>query len=299
MGIASGLIPSQSPSLFFSAVVNYLKSSVSGSSIMSDIPVVLVFAGNDPTGGAGLQADIEALASMGCHAAPVVTAITVQDTSNVLHFQAVDSELVIQQARAVLEDMKIAAIKIGMLGSEENVAAIHSLLQDYPDIPVVLDPILRAGGGTELAPASLAEAMRVLLLPQITLLTPNSEEARSLAPQADTLAACAEQLQTSGCIYILITGTHEPGQEVTNTLYGHQEILQTLNWPRLTESYHGSGCTLASACAGLLAQGLEIGEVSRNAQTYTWLALESGYRVGMGQFIPDRLSWTDTELDKQ
>lgn len=266
---------------------------------MSDIPVVLVFAGNDPTGGAGLQADIEALASMGCHAAPVITAITVQDTSNVLHFQAVNGELVIQQARVILEDMNVAAIKIGMLGSEENVSAIHSLLLDYPDIPVVLDPILRAGGGTELAPASLAEAMRVLLLPQITLLTPNSEEARKLAPQADTLDACAEQLQESGCPYILITGTHEPGQEVSNRLYGNHEILQTLNWPRLPQEYHGSGCTLASACAGLLAQGQKIGDVSRNAQTYTWQTLQHGYRVGMGQLIPDRLSWTDNEWNPE
>lgn len=266
---------------------------------MSDIPVVLVFAGNDPTGGAGLQADIEALASMGCHAAPVVTAITVQDTSNVIHFQAIDSELVVQQARAILEDMKVAAIKIGMLGSEENVTAIHSLLLDYPAIPVVLDPVLRAGGGTELAPASLAEAMRILLLPQITLLTPNSDEARKLAPQADTLAACAEQLQESGCAYILITGTHEPGLEVTNTLYGHQEIMQSLCWPRLANEYHGSGCTLASACAGLLAQGQEIHEVSRNAQAYTWQTLQHGYRVGMGQFIPDRLNWTDTQWSQE
>ncbi|MDH5359227.1 MAG: hydroxymethylpyrimidine/phosphomethylpyrimidine kinase [Gammaproteobacteria bacterium] len=265
---------------------------------MSDIPVVLVFAGNDPTGGAGLHADIEALGSMGCHAAPVVTAITVQDTTNVIHFQAVDAELVIQQARTILEDMPISAIKIGMLGSEENVSAIHTLLQDYPDIPVVLDPILRAGGGTELAPASLAEAMRLLLLPLVTLLTPNSEEARKLAPQADTLGACAEQLQDLGCRYVLITGGHEPGPQITNTLYGQQQILQTLNWPRLAADYHGSGCTLASACAGLLAQGQEITELSRHAQNYTWQALENGYRVGMGQRIPDRLSWTDTEYDQ-
>ena len=262
---------------------------------MSDIPIVLVFAGNDPTGGAGLQADIEALASMGCHAAPVVTAITVQDTSNVIHFQAVDSELVVQQARAVLEDMQVVAIKIGMLGSEANVTAIHSLLRDYPQIPVVLDPILHAGGGSELAGKELTEAMRLLLLPQVTLLTPNSEEARRLAPEADTLTACAEQLQALGCTYVLITGTHEPGTEVTNTLYGQHRILQSLNWPRLQHSYHGSGCTLASACAGLLAQGQEIEAASRIAQQYTWQALNNGYRVGMGQHIPDRLAWTDSE----
>jgi hydroxymethylpyrimidine/phosphomethylpyrimidine kinase len=153
------------------------------------LPIVMTLAGNDPTGGAGIQADIEAIASMGCQAAPVITALTVQDSRNVMRFEAVDTALVIEQARAVLEDMPVAAFKLGMLGSTENVEAIHTLLTDYDQIPVVLDPILRAGGGSDLADEELLDAMRTLLFPQTTVLTPNSQEARRLAPEGDTLDA--------------------------------------------------------------------------------------------------------------
>lgn len=260
----------------------------------STVPVVMAFAGNDPTGGAGLQADIETVASMGCQAAPVVTALTVQDTRNVIHFEAVASPLVIEQARAVLEDMPVAAIKIGMLGSVANVEAVHTILTDYPAIPVVLDPILAAGGGAELADSGLREAIIHLLLPLTTVLTPNSVEARRLAPEADTLDACAQALLSEGCEFVLITGTHENSPSVHNTLYGNMRRLETFTWRRLPHSYHGSGCTLASAVAGLLAQGLEPITAIHEAQEYTWQALKAGYRVGMGQFHPNRLFWTRT-----
>jgi len=262
---------------------------------MSDIPVVLVLAGLDPTGGAGLQADIEALSSMGCHAAPVITTITVQDTRNVHRFQAVEAELVMEQARAVLEDIPVSAIKIGMVGSVENAEAIHSLLSDYPGTPVVLDPVLKAGGGSLLAADELVQAMRSLLVPRATLLTPNSEEARRLAPEADSLPACAEELQDLGCPYVLITGSHEPTLEVINILYGEHQILESFPCKRLEGEFHGSGCTLASAIAGLLAQDIDIIDACRHAQEYTWASLQKGYRIGMGQLIPDRLSWTDQD----
>ena len=264
---------------------------------MSDIPVVLSLAGLDPTGGAGLQADIEALASMGCHAAPVITAVTVQDTRNVIRFEPVSAELVMEQARAVLEDIRVAAIKIGMVGSVETAEAIHSLLKDYPDIPVVLDPILKAGGGSLLASEELTHAIRSLLLPLTTLTTPNSEEARQLAPEADSLTACAESLQDIGCRYVLITGSHEPTVEVINTLYGRHQLLEIYPCKRLAGEYHGSGCTLASAATGLLAQGIDIVDACRHAQEYTWASLQNGYRIGMGQLIPDRFSWTDHDTE--
>ncbi len=259
------------------------------------IPIVLTFAGNDPTGGAGLQADIEAIASMGCQAAPVVCALTVQDTINVKHFEPVDPMLVIEQARAVLEDMPVATFKIGMLGSVENVEAVHSILMDYPDAPVVLDPILRAGGGTALADEALRDAMVELLFPLTTVLTPNSQEARALAPEADTLDACAQELLATGCDLVLITGTHELTETVNNTLYGNMRHLETFTWERLPHSYHGSGCTLSAAIAGLLAQGLEPFTAIHEAQEFTWEALKAGYRVGMGQHMPNRLFWARSE----
>ena len=261
-------------------------------------PVVMCFAGMDSTGGAGIQADIETLASIGCHAAPVVTAITVQDTQNVKGFAAVDANLVIEQARAVLEDIAVDAFKIGMLGSAENVEAVHSVLTDYPNIPVVLDPIIRAGGGSALADDDLVDAMISLLFPLTTILTPNSREARALASEADSLVACAQELLETGCEYILITGTHERSIEVINTLYGNHRLLESYTWERLPNSYHGSGCTLAAAIAGLLAHGLAPVAAVHEAQDFTWQSLKYGYRMGMGQHIPNRFFWAQSEEDE-
>ena len=252
----------------------------------------MTFAGHDPSGGAGLQADIEALASQGCHAAPVITALTVQDSRNVIDFKPVDTTHVICQARAVLEDMPVAAFKIGMLGSVENAHAIHSILVDYPGIPLVLDPVLTSGPGTELGEQDLPFTIAELLLPHTTILTPNSLEARRLAPAADTLDACAMALLEQGAEYVLVTGTHEQTTHVINTLYqGHQK-LEAFTWERLPNSYHGSGCTLAATIAGMLAHGLDPFQACHEAQEFTWNALQHGYRPGMGQHLPDRLFWS-------
>jgi hydroxymethylpyrimidine/phosphomethylpyrimidine kinase len=255
------------------------------------VPVVMVFAGLDPTGGAGIQADIETLASQGCHTSPVITAVTVQDTQDVKRILPVDGMLVIEQARAVLEDMPVAAFKIGLLGSVVIVEAIHTLLQDYPDIPVVLDPVLASGAGTHLATQEIIDAMVNLLLPVTTVLTPNSLEARTLAPEADNLQACAMALLDHGCEFVLITGSHENTPEVINRLYGNRRQLEEFHWERLPATYHGSGCTLASSIAGLLAQGREPFTAIHEAQEYTWESLKHGYRTGMGQHIPNRLFW--------
>ena len=257
----------------------------------------MCFSGLDSTGGAGIQADIEAIASMGCHAAPVVTALTVQDTQQVIDYTPVDANILIAQARAVLEDMPVAAIKIGMLGDVSVIEAIHTLLTDYPNIPVVLDPILVGGGGGELSNEPVIDAIIRLLLPQTTILTPNSPEARTLAPEADTLDACGQDLLDKGCEFVLLTGTHEEAEHVENRLYGNRRLLDTFTWERLSHSYHGSGCTLAAAIAGLLAQGLEPFTAIHEAQEYTWEALRHGYRVGMGQLLPNRLFWARGEED--
>jgi len=249
------------------------------------------FSGHDPTGGAGIQADIEAIASMGCHAAPVITSLTVQNTENVLSVSPVDTTLLIQQARAVLEDMDVAVFKIGLLASTETVEAIHTLLKDYPQIPVVLDPIVFAGGGSQLTHSDTLQAMQSLLFPLTTILTPNSMEARLLSQGADNLEATAQQLLESGCDYLLITGTHENTPTVENRLYGNHRLLDTFTWERLPGSYHGSGCTLAAAIAGLIAHGMEAYTAIQEAQEYTWEALQHAYRTGMGQALPNRLFW--------
>ncbi len=262
------------------------------------IPVVMSFAGLDPTGGAGLQADIEAVGSMGCHAAPVATALTVQDTHGVKLCTAVDPMLVIAQARTVLEDVAVAACKIGLVPSVALVEAIHSILRDYPNLPVVLDPVLASGSGEPLADSDVREAMLTLLVPLTTVLTPNSLEARVLAPEADNLDSAGQALLDRGCELVLITGTHEDTPEVINTLYGNRRRLETFGWQRLPYGFHGSGCTLASAIAGLLAQGREPFSAIHEAQEYAWEAMNAGYRIGGGQRIPNRLFWAfDKEAD--
>ena len=257
----------------------------------------MVFAASDPSGGAGLQADIMTLSSMGCHPLSVVTAITVQDSAGVEDILAIDADWVSDQARALLEDMPVAVFKIGMLGSVENIAAIAEIISDYPEIPLVFDPVLASGRGDELSSEEMIFAMRELLLPQTTILTPNSLEARRLAQDEGNdddhpdLAECAHRLVGAGTEFVLVTGTHENTTQVVNTLYGEGGAVRTDAWERLPGSYHGSGCTLASAIAANLANGLDIPEAVRDAQDYTWQALANAFRPGMGQYLPDRFFW--------
>ncbi len=260
-----------------------------------EIPAVLSFAGLDPTGGAGLQADIEALASMGAHGCPVATALTVQDTRTVHRIMPVPLTDIVEQARAVLEDISVAAVKVGLLGSVGAAEAVHSILSDYPDLPVVVDPVLASGDGTPLADADLVEALRVLVLPLATVATPNSLEARRLAPEADSLEACAQEILDLGTRFVLVTGAHEPGEAVSNVLYGNHRLLERYDWARLPHDYHGSGCTLSAAIAGLLAHGLEPYSAIAEAQEYTWEALRHGTRPGLGQHLPNRFFWAHEE----
>jgi len=265
---------------------------------MSDVPpIVLVFSATDPTGGAGMQADILTLASMGCHPLSVITAITVQDTMGVDDIMPIDADWIADQARCVLEDMPVAAFKIGVVGSVDAVTAIAEVVSDYPEIPLILDPVFASGRGDELANEDIVAAMRELLIPQTTIITPNSLEARRLGlddrddKDNPDLEECAKRIIVSGCEYVLITGTHENTLQVVNTLYGESGIVSSESWPRLPGSYHGSGCTLASAIAATIANGLPMIEAVKDAQEYTWQTLKAGFRAGMGQHIPDRLFW--------
>jgi hydroxymethylpyrimidine/phosphomethylpyrimidine kinase len=263
------------------------------------LPAVLTFAATDPTSGAGLQADLLALASMGCYPLSVVTALTVQDTAGVESFMAIDPDWVADQARCILEDMPVAAFKMGMLGSTEIVTVVAEVVSDYPDVPLVLDPVLSSGRGDEFAGDDMVAAIRELLVPQSTVVTPNIMELRRLVGEDDEDASdadLAQRLLDSGCEYVLVTGTHASTLEVVNTLYHRGGILRSDSWQRLPGSYHGSGCTLAAALAANLARGLDIGDAVHEAQDYTWHALSHALRPGMGQFLPDRLFWArDTD----
>ncbi|RMR90293.1 putative Phosphomethylpyrimidine kinase [Pseudomonas amygdali pv. tabaci] len=257
--------------------------------IYSSRPVVLCLSGHDPSGGAGMQADIEALLAQGCHAAPAITALTVQDTVDVSDFRVLDREWVMAQANAVLNDSNVAAVKLGMLGSLEMVDTVVDLLLAHPHLPMVCDPVLRAGGGGRLGKDEVGYAMRERLLPLSTIATPNLPEARILAELPEgTADECADKLLLF-CEYLLITGGHGDEQQIHNHLYVRGGQTHTFICERLPGSYHGSGCTLASALAGRIAQGEELVSAVRSALDYTWRTLRDAEQLGRGQFVPRRL----------
>lgn len=252
-------------------------------------PVVLCFSGLDPSGGAGLQADIEAIAALGGHAAVVCTALTVQDSQRVYGFEAVSPALVRQQAEAVLADLPVAAIKLGMLGSGAIADVIAGLLAAHPALPVVLDPVLAANSGGNLADDDLAQAL-FRLFPRATLVTPNTVEARRLSG-TDDLDAAVQALLALGAVQVLLKGGHEPGTEILNRLYSARGLQSESRCPRLHGEYHGSGCTLASAIAAGLAAGLPLQAAITRAEAFVATALARADRPHAdGQFLPLRVT---------
>jgi hydroxymethylpyrimidine/phosphomethylpyrimidine kinase len=243
-------------------------------------PIVLTFAASDPTGGAGLQADILTLAARGCHPLSVVTALTVQDTRGVESMQPVDPASVADQARCLLADFEVAAFKLGVPGSAGNIDAIARILAAHPQTPAVVDPVLASGRGEALSTEDGIAAMKQKIFPLASVATPNSLEAKRLGG--------VDALLRLGCRYVLVTGTHDEGADVVNRLYDARGLVREDRWQRLPGSYHGSGCTLASALAAALAKGLAMPEAVRDAQDFTWHALAAGFRPGAGQFIPQR-----------
>jgi len=243
-------------------------------------PIVLTFAASDPTGGAGLQADLLTLAALGCHPLSVVTALSVQDTSGVEQLEAVAADLVARQANRVLAETRVAAFKVGVVGSADNARAVAEIAAAHARVPLVLDPVLASGRGDPLASDAVLKALVDLLVPRATVVTPNTLEAKRLGGW--------QRLLDLGCRYVLVTGTHEESAEVTNRLYDSKGLVREDRWRRLPGSYHGSGCTLASALAAQLAKGRAVPEAAREAQEFTWRALAAGIRTGTGQSLPNR-----------
>jgi hydroxymethylpyrimidine/phosphomethylpyrimidine kinase len=256
-------------------------------------PCLLIIAGNDPSGGAGLCADIQTATALGLHPLPVVTSLTVQDTRNVSAVEDVAPALLREQLACVLADLPVAAVKIGLLGTPALARVVIESLGSLRDVPVVLDPVLKAGGGGRLAGDAMAAVLAGELLPLATIATPNRFELACLAPGAgDTVTAAAALARHSGTA-ILATGadaaTDCGAREVENILVTAGGTERRWRWPRLEGRYHGSGCTLAAALASLLARGRTIERAADEAQRYTARALAGGFRPGGGQHIPRRM----------
>lgn len=251
------------------------------------VPVVLSIAGHDPVGGAGIQADIETALALGCHPATVVTCLTVQDTTNVAELAPIDPKFVAKQARAVLADLPVRAIKVGLLGSAAVATAVAEVLAQAGGMPVVVDPVLAAGGGRDLADPALVAALVDALLPRATLVTPNSDEARRLTGR-DEPAGCAAALLRTGCGAVLVTGGHEPGEQLVNRLYQPGQPERTFEVHRVPGQFRGTGCTLATAIAALLARGVALDEAVSRAMTFTSTAIGAARPIGRGQWILGR-----------
>lgn len=255
------------------------------------LPIIMSFSASDPTGSSGIQADIEAIGSMGCHCAPVITTITARDTMDLYEFFPCPVRIVQSQAKAILEDMHIAAFKVGILGSLDNIRAVHQILKSYPDIPVVFNPTVHIGRKAKALDPNLLEAMIALILPMVKVCTPNIHEARLMAPEADTLDACAQEIMADGADFVLITGNLQTPGKITNTLYGNYRRLDAFQWEKLENDFQGAGCTLSAVIASLLAQGVPPPSAIFQAQEYTLECLKQAYRAGMGQHLPNRLFW--------
>lgn len=254
---------------------------------MSTPPNVLVLSGHDPSGGAGFQADIEAIGAMGAHGAGALTALTRQDTRNAYGVTPVPPVDFAAAMDTLLDDMTFAAAKVGLVGHPEQARAIAERIRSRR-LPLVVDPVLRAGGGATLAADPVAGALAEHLFAAATILTPNAAEVRLICPRANSLDSCGKELSRQA-EWVLVTGGDEPGDDVVNTLFRAGEIVRRDTWPRLGGRFHGAGCTLAAALAARLALGDDVPAAAQAAQRYTWGALSDGFAPGTGQTIPDRL----------
>lgn len=241
-------------------------------------PAVLVFAGLDPGGGAGLAADILAIAAQGAHPLPVATALTCQDNNRVFASTPVAPSLVTSQAAPLLAAFDIRAVKLGIPGNAANAAAIADIIRGLrscqPDLPVVLDPVLASGHGDALGQGNAVDILRELLA-LASIVLPNLPERAALGDLAGR--------------QLLETGGHAGGDVVVNRWLVDGEQQRSWSWPRLPHGYHGSGCTLAAALAARLALGESMEAALDRAQAYTHHTLAQSYALAPGQRIPRRL----------
>lgn len=254
-------------------------------------PVVLSLASHDPTGSSGIQADIETAASLGCHAATIITALCARDTRETSTVTPTDTRLLIEQTRSILEDMPVRAIKLGFAGSVDNIEAIHSILIDYPHIPVIFDPVVCICTDGQREAPGLRQAIQHLLLPLTTIATTDIVEAHELAPQADTLDACAQAILDSGCQHLLISGAKRTHEHFINHFFDRRGLLNAYTWPRLQLFSHGCGATLSASISSYLAHGLRLEDAVEQGQRFTWESLSGSRQLGMGRRTPNRFFW--------
>jgi len=261
-------------------------------------PLILTFGPTDPIGSVGIQADLASFASMGCHGLSIVTSILIGDTARIEDIQVIDADWVADQARVVLEDMPVAAFKVGAVGSIESVSVIAEIVSDYPDIPLILDPFISAMPDQGQDSEDLLIAMRELLIPQATLFVTSAVELARFAetwrePSSDdTLSIDVIRIIEMGCEYVFVTGTPcGDVHDVANTLFNESGVVRHDNWQRVPGSFSGAGTTLSATIAAMMANGLDVAEAVSEAQEFTIAAIAHAQRLGMGKLVLDRYFW--------
>jgi hydroxymethylpyrimidine/phosphomethylpyrimidine kinase len=281
-------------------------TSPSDSPTVEDFPeilrtaCVLVFNANDPSGAGGLASDVNAIASVGAHTLPIVTGAYARDTAEIFDHFCFDDEAVTEQARAALEDMPVQIIKVGFIGSAENISAVASIAADYEDIPLVAYmPDL--SWWDEIQIDLYLDAFKELLLPQTTFLVGNlGTLSRWLLPdwrdeKPPTALDIARAAGAFGVPYTLVTGIQISDQFIDNVMASPDGVLASEKFERFDATYAGAGDTLSAALAALLASGDELTEAFSEALSYLDKCLEGGFRPGMGHVLPDRLFWAQPD----
>lgn len=260
------------------------------------------FGAADPAGATGVQADLAAFSALSCTGVAVTTALLIGDSAHVEDLQDIDPDWVADQARVLLEDMTMAAFKVGAITNLEQVAAIAEILSDYPDAPLILDPFSsRLPALSDDDAEELLTAIRQLLVPQATLLMLSQVELGRMAEtwresdndgdDEDTLQSDVEHLLALGCEFVLVTGTSSGSQSdgtLANTLFGADGVISHDAWQHLAGPFIGAGGTLSAALTAFMARGAEVPEAVAAAQEYTVGALAHAQRYGMGKFVPNR-----------
>jgi len=251
-------------------------------------PIALTIAGSDSSGGAGIQADLKSFAALGVYGASVITALTAQNTTGVSGIHPVPAPFVAAQIDAVFSDLAVGAVKIGMVAQAETIAAIAEGLKRWAPRHVVLDPVMVATSGDRLLAAEAVDALKTMLLPRASLITPNLPEAAALLnePVAEDEAAVAEQgrrLLAMGCRAVLVKGGHARGAESIDYLIDGERTV-ALAAPRIaTANTHGTGCSLSSAIAASLARGEDMETAVRNAKAWITAAIAAADRFTVGR----------------
>ena len=247
---------------------------------------VLVFSGLDPSGAAGIAADIETINQFGLTPLPIITTLTVQNTQRVDSLEVTKDSLLERQFNLINEDISFNTVKIGLLGSSSQIIAISKLLKDRKRLNIVLDPILISGTDENLSSIEMIEAMKSELLPLCLLLTPNLAELNVLAPGLSEQAA----VSSLNCPWILVTTSDSSEVQIEHRLYHESKLVKKFTYDKLPNKFHGSGCTLSSAISALITSGEDVDVACKKALQYTYQCLLSAKKIGKMQYHPNRTS---------